>query len=115
MVALENHNKPVALFFHILHINVLGTNHYAVAAVLCRRIQQRIVSFIVRNSHVDEAELSRLMMETGELASDVGSVVGAEQAVSLGLCDEVGTLHDALEILHDMIDQRRSRQKQKQP
>ena len=55
------------------------------------------------------------MMETGELASDVGSVVGAEQAVSLGLCDEVGTLHDALEILHDMIDQRRSQQKQKQP
>lgn len=80
-----------------------------------RRIQQRIVSFIVRNSHVEEDELSRLMMETGELASDVGSVVGAEQAVSLGLCDEVGTLHDALEILHDMIDQRRSQQKQKQP
>lgn len=80
-----------------------------------RRIQQRIVSFIVRNSHVEEEELSRLMMETGELASDVGSVVGAEQAVSLGLCDVVGTLHDALEILHDMIDQRRSQQKQKQP
>ena len=80
-----------------------------------RRIQQRIVSFIVRNSHVEEVELSRLMMETGELASDVGSVVGAEQAVSLGLCDGVGTLHDALEILHDMIDQRRSQQKQKQP
>ncbi|MGN1030443.1 MAG: ClpP family protease, partial [Butyricicoccaceae bacterium] len=42
-----------------------------------RRIQERIVNFIVRNSHVQEEELSKLMMETGELATDVGSVVGA--------------------------------------
>lgn len=80
-----------------------------------RRIQQRIVSFIVRNSHVDESELSTLMMQTGELASDVGSVVDAEQAVSLGLCDKVGTLHDALEILHDMIDHRREKHQKNTP
>ena len=40
------------------------------------------------------------MMETGALATDVGTVLGAQEAVAMGLCDAVGTLHDALEWLH---------------
>lgn len=66
-----------------------------------RQIQSRITKFIVANSSVQEAELNRRMMETGELATDVGTVLGAQEAVDLGLCDAVGTLHDALTWLHE--------------
>lgn len=75
-----------------------------------RRIQSRISRFIVQNSAVQEDTLNELMMATGELASDVGTVVGAEQAVEIGLCDAVGSLHDALEDLHATIRERKSQQ-----
>lgn len=72
-----------------------------------RQIQKRITRFIVRNSSVEEAQLSSLMMATGELATDVGTVIGAKQAVKIGLCDEVGSLHDALDYLHRQIKERK--------
>ena len=72
-----------------------------------RQIQRRITRFIVRNSSVDETALSDLMMATGELATDVGTVIGAEQAVELGLCDRVGSLHDALACLHERMEERK--------
>ena len=65
-----------------------------------RQIQTRITRFIVDNSSVKEDELNRRMMETGALATDVGTVLGAQEAVDIGLCNAVGTLHDALEWLH---------------
>jgi ATP-dependent protease ClpP protease subunit len=68
-----------------------------------RQIQKRITQFIVRNSSVKEEALSDLMMTTGELATDVGTVLGAKQAVNIGLCDAVGSLHDALCCLHELI------------
>ncbi|MDO5549103.1 MAG: ATP-dependent Clp protease proteolytic subunit [Eubacteriales bacterium] len=68
-----------------------------------RQIQKRITRFIVRNSSVKEEALSGLMMATGELATDVGTVIGAKQAVKIGLCDQVGSLHDALNCLHKMM------------
>ena len=72
-----------------------------------RQIQKRITRFIVRNSSVEEVQLSSLMMATGELATDVGTVIGAKQAVKIGLCDEVGSLHDALDYLHRKIKERK--------
>ncbi|MDO4175813.1 MAG: ATP-dependent Clp protease proteolytic subunit [Eubacteriales bacterium] len=72
-----------------------------------RQIQSRITQFIVANSSVEEAELSRRMMQTDALASDVGTVLGAQEAVDIGLCDAVGTLHDALTWLHDTVKERK--------
>ena len=68
-----------------------------------RQIQTRITRFIVDNSSVKEDDLNRRMMETGALATDVGTVLGAQEAVDMGLCDAVGTLHDALEWLHSQM------------
>lgn len=45
------------------------------------------------------------MLKTGELAADVGSVIDGEEAVSIGLIDELGGLSDALNALHQMIDE----------
>ena len=74
------------------------------------RIQERIVQFVVKNTSVKEKEFSDLMLKTGELAADVGSVVYGEEAVQLGLIDGIGGLSDALDCLHGMIAERKSAQ-----
>ncbi len=71
------------------------------------KIQERIVRFVVSNSRVSEDKFKELMLRTGELAGDVGSVIYGEEAVGLGLIDRVGGLSDALDALHSMIDERR--------
>ena len=71
------------------------------------RIQERIVQFVVKNTSVKEEEFSALMLKTGELAADVGSVVYGEEAVALGLIDGIGGLSDALACLHQMIAERK--------
>ncbi len=71
------------------------------------KIQERIIRFITQNSNVSEEKFKELMLRTGELAADVGSVIYGEEAVSIGLIDELGGLADALGALHAMIDERR--------
>ncbi len=71
------------------------------------RIQDRIIQFVTRNSRVKREEFTRLMLQTGELAADVGSVIYGEEAVSIGLIDRIGGLSDALECLHEMMEQKK--------
>lgn len=73
-----------------------------------QRIQERIIQFVVENSRVDKEHFTKLMMATGELAADVGSVIYGQEAVELGLIDHIGGLHDALECLHRMIGEEKS-------
>ena len=68
------------------------------------RIQDQIVEFVCKNSRVDREVFMRLMLATDELATDVGSVVYGDQAVSIGLIDRLGGLSDALSCLHRMIE-----------
>lgn len=68
------------------------------------RIQDQIVEFVCKNSRVDREKFMRLMLATDELATDVGSVVYGDQAVSIGLIDRLGGLSDALSCLHRMIE-----------
>ena len=67
------------------------------------RMQERIISFVAQNSRIDPCVMRSLMMKTGELCGDVGSVIYGRQAVELGLCDAVGGLSDALSCLHGLI------------
>lgn len=71
------------------------------------RIQDQIVEFVCKNSKVDRDAFLNLMMSTDELASDVGSVVYGQQAVSMGLIDRLGGLSDALSCLHRMIEKKK--------
>ena len=64
------------------------------------RIQERIVRFVTDHSQVSREDYLRLMTNTDELANDVGSDVYGEEAVQLGLIDQLGTLSDALAYLH---------------
>lgn len=72
------------------------------------RIQERIIQFVTRNSRVKREDFTRLMLQTGELAADVGSVIYGEEAVRLGLIDEIGGLSDALACLHQMMDEQKT-------
>ena len=71
------------------------------------RIQDRITQFITANSGIKREALTKLLLQTGELAADVGSVIYGEEAVELGLIDQIGGLSDALSCLHGMIEDRK--------
>ncbi len=73
------------------------------------KIQERIVRFIVDNSHISREKLTELMLKTGELAADVGTVIYGEEAVEAGLIDRLGGLSDALAYLHGEIERRRNK------
>ena len=70
------------------------------------RIQERIIQFVTANSHVKREDFTHLMLQTGELAADVGSVIYGEEAVELGLIDRIGGLSDAMEELYNRIEKR---------
>ena len=73
------------------------------------RIQERIIRFVAKNSHIEADQFRELMLQSGDMSNDVGSIVYGEQAVELGLMDRVGTLHDALESLYEMMDEQKKR------
>lgn len=68
------------------------------------RIQEHIVDFVTANSGVSREVFEKDMMATGDMATDVGTILYGKDAVKCGLIDELGTLSDALQCLHDMID-----------
>jgi ClpP class serine protease len=61
------------------------------------------VDFVTRNCAIDKEKFLSLMLKTGEMAADVGSVIYGEEAVRLGLIDQVGTLSDALNWLYSQL------------
>ncbi|OYO94824.1 Clp protease, partial [Lachnotalea glycerini] len=67
-------------------------------------IQDRILNFIVNHCKTSEKRLEKLMMETGILTKDVGTILVGKEAVYEGLIDEVGGIKDALKKLYEMID-----------
>ena len=71
------------------------------------RIQERILQLVTANSHIRRESFTKLMLQTGELAADVGSVIYGEEAVELGLIDRIGGLSDALGCLYEMIAEKK--------
>lgn len=69
------------------------------------KMQERITNFVTSNSHIREEDFTRLMMNTGELVTDVGTVLDGEGAVGIGLIDELGSLSQALDALYGMIEE----------
>lgn len=69
-----------------------------------QRIQEQIADFVTANSGISRETFENYMMATGEMATDVGTILYGREAVSSGLIDELGGLRDALEALHEMID-----------
>lgn len=74
-----------------------------------QRIQEQIADFVTANSGISKEQFERYMMATGEMATDVGTILYGKEAVASGLIDRLGGLSDALTALHKMIDKQRSR------
>ncbi len=75
-----------------------------------QRIQEQIADFVTTNSHISKEEFEHFMMATGEMATDVGTILYGKEAVASGLIDELGGLSDALNCLHQMIDDQKKQQ-----
>lgn len=67
------------------------------------RIQEQIADFVTANSQISREDFERYMMATGEMATDVGTILYGKEAVASGLIDHLGGLNDALSALHQMI------------
>ena len=68
-----------------------------------QRIQEQIADFVTENSNISRETFEDYMMATGEMATDVGTILYGKEAVASGLIDELGSLKDALSELHRMI------------
>ena len=71
-----------------------------------QKIQDRISGFITAHSRISEQRLLKLMLETGELTKDVGSVLVGRQAVEEGVINEVGGIQEAFAKLREIIRER---------
>lgn len=69
-----------------------------------QRMQERITTFVVENSGITSERFTSLMMNTGELVTDVGSVLCGEAAVKEGLINSLGGLSDAIQKLYNLIE-----------
>lgn len=78
-----------------------------------RQMQERITNFVVSNSNIRKEKFTELMMKTGEMANDVGTIVSGDDAVKYGLIDEKGGLDTALEFLYNEIDKLKNNEGEK--
>lgn len=69
-----------------------------------RKMQDRVVDFIIRTSKADRDQVVKLMNSTDNMAADIGTILVGQEAVDLGLIDEVGGLTQALGKLKSMIE-----------
>ena len=74
------------------------------------RLQERIVTFVSGHSQISAELFQSLMLKKEDMAADVGSVIYGEEAVSLGLIDQVGGLSDGLQYLYRRIDERKGKE-----
>ena len=74
-----------------------------------QRIQEQIADFVTTNSGISRKKFEQYMMATGEMATDVGTILYGKEAVSSGLIDRLGGLNDALTELHNMIANNRNK------
>ena len=78
------------------------------------RIQEQIADFVTANSRITREKFMGYMMATGQIATDVGTILYGKEAVASGLIDKLGGLNDALSALHKMIDSSKGKKKEKE-
>lgn len=74
-----------------------------------RKMQERIINFIVRNSEITREKVHEMMAQTDELLNDMGTILIGQQAVDSGLIHSIGGISDALNKLRELINERQMR------
>ncbi len=67
------------------------------------KMQDRVISFVTRNSNIGEDKLKELMLSKGNLTRDIGTNVLGEDAVKYGMIDEVGGVGKGMQKLNELI------------
>lgn len=70
-----------------------------------KQIQDRITGFVCSHCDISKDKLEALMLETGVLTKDVGTILVGEEAVKYGIINEVGGIDAAIRKLHELIDE----------
>lgn len=68
------------------------------------KMQERIIGFVTEHSAVSRDEFTRLMLNTGDVANEIGTVLVGNEAVDCGLINEVGGINVAMTRLRGLID-----------
>lgn len=89
-------------------IHPIRTNGIVIGAIQTyeyfNKVQDRVVSFVEKNSKISKDKFLSFMLATGIIANDVGTILFGEEAVKCGLIDNVGGISDALSTLYNMIE-----------
>ena len=68
-----------------------------------QRMQDRITGFIARHSRAEQDDIEEMMMDTGFMTKDLGTILVGKEAVKAGVIDEVGGISDAFRKLYHLI------------
>ncbi|MBQ9990806.1 MAG: ATP-dependent Clp protease proteolytic subunit [Lachnospiraceae bacterium] len=71
-----------------------------------RQMQNRIINFVSSHCRISPDRMEELMMETGMLTKDMGTILVGKEAVEEGIINEVGGIAQAVSKLHEMIGKR---------
>lgn len=69
-----------------------------------RQIQDRITGFVCSHCAVTQKRMEDLMMESGMLTKDLGTILVGEEAVREGIISEVGGIREAIRKLHELAE-----------
>ena len=69
-------------------------------------IQDRIVHFIASHSEANEREIEKMMINTGMLTKDLGTILVGEDAVNKGFINEIGGISSAFAKLSELMAQK---------
>lgn len=67
-----------------------------------KQMQDRIIGFIASHCKADKERLEKLMLNTGMLTKDLGTILVGEETVREGVIDEVGGIKDAMKKLYQL-------------
>ena len=106
-------NSPVAVYKDELYNLPFNMNTFSrlwnlrTPKEVQAKIQEQIADFVTSNSRISREDFEHYMMATGEIATDVGTILYGKEAVASGLIDKLGGLNDALSTLHRMIEKQK--------
>lgn len=69
------------------------------------QMQERIVEFVSRHSEATSDRFRQLMLDTGKIAKDMGTILVGKEAVSEKIINEVGGLTEAVLKLKSLINE----------
>ncbi len=76
-----------------------------------KRMQDRITGFIAEHSHAEQTQIEKMMMDTGYMTKDLGTILVGKEAVNAGIIDEVGGIREAYRKLNRMIEKKNRKDK----